>query len=76
MRIRFRCLRWPIGLVSLGLALLALVAMPMPAAHAGDFGTQLTFARNPADAAKLAKRDKKLAFFLHVSGNFEDSGFT
>lgn len=42
----------------------------------GDFGTALTFARNPAEAARLAKQNKKLAFFLHVSGNFEDAGFT
>jgi hypothetical protein len=51
-------------------------AMPKPVDGGGDFGTALTFARSPAEAAKLAKRDKKLAFFLHVSGNFEDSGFT
>jgi hypothetical protein len=47
-----------------------------PAGCNGDFGTALKFARNPAEAAKLAKQDKKLAFFLHVSGNFEESGFT
>jgi len=51
-------------------------AMPKPVDGGGDFGTALTFARSPAEAANLAKRDKKLAFFLHVSGNFEDSGFT
>jgi len=50
--------------------------IPEPVTGGGDFGTALTFARNPAEAAKLAKRDKKLAFFLHVSGNFEESGFT
>ena len=47
-----------------------------PAGCNGDFGTALKFARNPAEAAKLAKQGNKLAFFLHVSGNFEESGFT
>lgn len=51
-------------------------ATPEPVAAGGDFGTALTFAQNPAGAAMLAKRNKKLAFFLHVSGNFEDSGCT
>ena len=50
--------------------------MPRPVTGGGDFGTALTFAHNPVEAANLAKRAKKLAFFLHVSGNFEDSGFT
>ena len=27
-------------------------------------------------AAKVAKQHQKLAFYLHVSGHFEDSGFT
>ncbi len=51
-------------------------AMPKPEACGGDFGTAVTFARNPAEAVNVAKRDKKLTFFLHVSGNFEDAGFT
>jgi hypothetical protein len=42
----------------------------------GDYGTALQFARNPVEAAKSAKRDDKLVFLLHVSGNFEDDDFT
>lgn len=40
------------------------------------FGTAVEFARNPVEAGKLAKEERKLAFLLHVSGNFEDAGFT
>jgi hypothetical protein len=42
----------------------------------GNFGTALEFARNPSEAAKIAKRQQKLTFLLHVSGNFEDDDFT
>jgi hypothetical protein len=39
-------------------------------------GTSVAFARTPAEAARLAGRDGKLLFLLHVSGHFEDPGFT
>jgi hypothetical protein len=39
-------------------------------------GTHVDFARNPTEAARLAKQDNKLMFVLHVSGNFEESKFT
>ncbi len=38
--------------------------------------TALTWARSPAEAADLASREGKLVFLIHVSGNFEDPGFT
>ena len=40
------------------------------------FGTHVEFVRNPQVASKLARDEGKLAFLLHVSGNFEDSRFT
>jgi hypothetical protein len=38
--------------------------------------SQVAFAKDPAEAAVLAKREHKLMFVLHVSGNFEESKFT
>jgi hypothetical protein len=40
------------------------------------FGTAVGFARNPAEAARLAAAEGKLTFLLHVSGNFEEARFT
>lgn len=40
------------------------------------FGTAVTFSRNLVLAKEAAKKERKLLFVLHVSGNFEDSGFT
>jgi hypothetical protein len=39
-------------------------------------GTSVTFVGTPAEAARLAGRDGKLLFLLHVSGHFEDPAFT
>ena len=39
-------------------------------------GTALAFARNPAEAARQALDERKLLFTLHLSGHFEDPGFT
>ncbi len=38
--------------------------------------TALTWAKSPAEAAGEASREGKLVFLIHVSGNFEDPGFT
>jgi hypothetical protein len=47
------------------------------AAGAGEtYGTNVLFLNNPAAAAESARRDKKLLFVMHISGNFEDSCFT
>lgn len=43
---------------------------------AGDYGTNVKFVKDPEEASKLARQDKKLVFLLHVSGNFEDAKFT
>jgi hypothetical protein len=40
------------------------------------YGTSVLFLGNPAEAAETARREGKLLFVLHVSGNFEDSCFT
>jgi hypothetical protein len=40
------------------------------------FGTAVAFARNPQEALQSAGRAGKLAFVLHVSGNFEEARFT
>lgn len=39
-------------------------------------GTSINFISTPKEAARLAKQEGKLVFLLHVSGNFEDPGFT
>jgi hypothetical protein len=40
------------------------------------FGTSVEFVESPARAAELARKEKRLQFVLHISGNFEDSAFT
>jgi hypothetical protein len=40
------------------------------------FGTAVDFVDDPTEAAKLALKEKKLLFVLHVAGNFEESCFT
>jgi hypothetical protein len=42
----------------------------------GSFGTSVEFFDTPSLAAKEAKKEQKLVFVLHVSGNFEDPRFT
>jgi hypothetical protein len=39
-------------------------------------GTSVEFVDNPTLAARTAAREDKLLYVLHVSGNFEDPGFT
>jgi hypothetical protein len=46
------------------------------AATCGSFGTSVEFAESPEAAAAQAKKEEKLVFVLHVSGNFEDPRFT
>ena len=42
----------------------------------GSHGTHVEFFDTPSEAAKVAKKEQKLVFVLHVSGNFEDPRFT
>ena len=67
---------------ALGLCLAPLAGL----AHASDngkaegvcstFGTKVEFVSTPSEAARLAKKEQKLVFVLHVSGKFEDPRFT
>jgi hypothetical protein len=45
-------------------------------ATCGSHGTRIDFVDTPSQAAKIAKKEEKLVFVLHVSGNFEDPRFT
>ena len=38
--------------------------------------TQVAFVGSPPEAARLAAKERKLLFLLHLSGNFEEAGFT
>jgi hypothetical protein len=56
---------------------------PLPAktaakegSESGCHGTSIDFVGTPSQAAKTAKKQEKLVFVLHVSGNFEDPRFT
>jgi len=40
------------------------------------YGTAVRFVDSPEKAAKMALKDDKLLFVLHVAGNFEDDKFT
>jgi hypothetical protein len=40
------------------------------------YGTRVRFVDSPTDAARLALRQHKLLFVLHVAGYFEDAKFT
>jgi hypothetical protein len=44
--------------------------------ESGCHGTAINFLDTPSDAATKAKKEEKLVFILHVSGNFEDPKFT
>jgi hypothetical protein len=68
-----------IGAAALLLAPLAGPAAP-PAAEkggaCGSFGTSVEFVDTPSEAARIARKEEKLVFVLHVSGHFEDPRFT
>lgn len=51
---------------------------PEPQVCSADrtLNTALTWAKSPAEASEQALREGKLVFLIHVSGNFENPGFT
>ncbi len=51
-------------------------AKPADEAVCGDYGTSVQFFKTPSEAATQAKKDQKLVFVLHVSGEFEKPDFT
>lgn len=61
--------------LALGLSPLGLGAdKPQSASHC--HGTAIEFVATPVEAARQAAEEKKLVLVLHVSGYFEDPGFT
>jgi hypothetical protein len=63
-------------LVGLGLALGGEPTAKDEGQTCGSFGTSTHFYDTPSEAARKAKKEEKLVFVLHVSGNFEDPRFT
>jgi len=74
-----------------GLALVPLIGLALTAQAVGKpiaadpdlggkcdrhHGTAVEFVDSPKEAAHKAKKEEKLVFVLHVSGNFEDPRFT
>lgn len=57
-------------------AVLATCCVAADKKDGGCFGTTITFLDTPMEAAAQAKKEEKLVFILHVSGNFEDPRFT
>jgi len=62
--------------LGLSLALLAGTARAEDGATCSGYGTSVQFFKTPSEAATQAKKDQKLVFVLHVSGNFENADFT
>jgi hypothetical protein len=52
------------------------LSRPAEKAACGSHGTSIDFLDTPGEAARQAKKQSKLVFVLHVSGNFEDPRFT
>ncbi|MGH7226278.1 MAG: hypothetical protein ACRELF_23935 [Gemmataceae bacterium] len=52
----------------------AVSTAPQPVGE--TYGTQVLFLNNQAAAADTARKDHKLLFVMHISGNFEDACFT
>lgn len=48
----------------------------LPADKCKQFGTTIRFHPGPVAATAEAKASKKMMMVLHISGNFEDPGFT
>lgn len=50
--------------------------MPSNDSAGQTYGTKVMFLNNRETAADTARRERKLVFVIHISGNFEDSCFT
>jgi hypothetical protein len=64
-----------LGCVAAALLTCGFMAAPAPAG-CGKHGTEVSFVATPSEAAGQAKKEQKLVFVLHLSGHFEDPGFT
>jgi hypothetical protein len=51
---------------------------PCPRTCTADttYGTAVNFFATPEEAAREARKNHKLTYLLHISGNFEDADFT
>ena len=72
---------WTLAVAALISALLlsgARAAEPSKKADSdeGKHGTAVAFVDSPSEAARLAQKQEKLVFVLHISGIFEDPGCT
>ena len=45
-------------------------------ADCNQIGTDVLFVKDPPDAFRRAKTQKKMVFMVHLSGNLEDKEFT
>jgi hypothetical protein len=45
-------------------------------ANCASIGTDVLFLKDPTEAFRRAKAEKKLVYMMHLSGNLEDPGFT
>lgn len=45
-------------------------------ANCEQIGTDVLFVRDPPEAFKRAREERKMVFMVHLSGNLEDPGFT
>jgi hypothetical protein len=52
------------------------IRLEQPPAPCQKYGTSVEFHGSQTEAARAARRDGKLLFMLHISGNFEDAQFT
>jgi hypothetical protein len=48
----------------------------LPADRCKTYDTLVRFHPGPVEAAEEARKSRKMMFVLHISGNFEDPGFT
>ena len=69
-------MRTAVGLCLVPLAGLAQAAEKEAEGVCKTFGTHVEFVSTPSEAARQAKKEEKLVFVLHVSGNFENPRFT
>jgi hypothetical protein len=66
----------PIGFVAAGADDRLPASELLPADRCKSYDTKLRFHPTLADAADEARKARKMLFVLHISGDFEDPGFT
>jgi hypothetical protein len=66
----------PIGFVAAAVENKLPASELLPADRCKSYDTKLRFHPTLADAADEARKSRKMLFVLHISGDFEDPGFT